>query len=202
MSARVAVSIEFFADLSCPWCYAGWAALKQAAARTHERAALSLVWRSFLLAPDAPFEGASREALSAQSAAALQDAARAAGIAFDLTDVDIVPNTLRAHRLVHLAATYGLGERIIDALFDAYFDSGDNIGDASLLVALAEREGLDPQEVAKTLASDDFADLRAMHNAAIKIGVQGAPVAIFNRKAALMGAESVEAYAKAIASVI
>lgn len=200
MSARSSVSIEFFADLSCPWCYVGWVALKQAASQTCERAKLALVWRSFFLT-DAPIEGAPREALSPENKALLTEAARALDLSLDLRRAKTVPNTMRAHRLVHLASNYDLGEAMIDALFEAYFGRGEDIGDAGTLIGLAEREGLDPEEVANIFAKANFSDLRAMHDAAVKAGIGGAPVAIFNRKAVLMGAESVKAYANAITSV-
>jgi predicted DsbA family dithiol-disulfide isomerase len=206
--AKPALIVDFFADLSCPWCYLGWEALKAAAASRRDAASFSLTWRTFMLSPDTPSEGVDRqEFLSARYDAArlraandaLKAAADAVGAPLNLDAATRIPSTIDAHRVVHWAASYGLAEAIIDALFQAYFVDGQDIGSADVLVSTAESKGLDPNEIRERLATDEDRKLiRDFHAAAARLGIQGVPVAIFNRKHPVMGAESVEGYTRAI----
>lgn len=199
---RVQANVDFFADFLCPWCYLGWNALKQAASEERERAALTVIWRTFLIAPDMPLEGKARaEPQSEKTLAARQaliDGAHDLGVPLNLDAAARIPNTLRAHRLVHLASHYGEGEGVIDAVFNAYFIDGAPIDEIATLVGIGEAHGLDPQELAEALAIENFSDLLGMHEAAVKIGMRGAPVAVFNRRAPILGAQSVETYREAI----
>jgi len=201
------VAIDFFSDLSCPWCYVGWTALKRAAAARPD-VACALSWRNFLLHPETPPGGLDRrdyfkdrfepERLRAIHAT-LEEAAAAAGAPLNLAAPERVPNTLDAHRLIHWAAGQGAAEGAIDALFAAYWVEGRDIGAPETLGAIAGEIGLDPTIVRDLLASPaDREVVEAMHNTSVTIGVSGVPVALFNRQAVLMGAESVETYGRAI----
>jgi predicted DsbA family dithiol-disulfide isomerase len=205
---RPAIIVDFFADLSCPWCYLGWEALKAAAASRRDAASFSLAWRTFMLSPDAPAEGFDRkEYLGARYDAAhlraandaLKSTADAVGAELNIGAATRIPNTIDAHRVVHWAASYGLAEALIDALFHAHFVDGLDIGDVNVLVTVAESKGLDPNEIRARLATDEDRKLILdFHTAAARLGIQGVPVAIFNRKHPVMGAESIEGYARAI----
>lgn len=205
---RALVSVAFFADLSCPWCYVGWEGLKRAAAAQRDKVALQLAWRTFMLQPDTPREGADRKAYLAArfdsdrlraAHEALQSAAAELGAPLDLDAATRIPNTTDAHRLVHWAGGQGVAEGVIDALFRAYFVDGRDIGDRDALVAIGESAGLDPIETRQRLESDlDRERMRSFHDVATQIGVQGVPVAVFNRKIPVMGAQGVEAYTRAI----
>ena len=69
-------------------------------------------------------------------------AARSVGLELDLAAIQRMPNTARAHRLLRRVATLGepaLYEALLDRLFAAYFQRGEDIGDAATLRALARR---------------------------------------------------------------
>ncbi len=205
---RPPVAVDFFADLSCPWCYVGWAALKQAAQSKRDAFAVSVAWRTFLLSPEMPRAGVDRlEYLSArfqpeQLAAAqqtLEAAAAAAGAEINLNAAKRLPNTIDAHRVVQWAAREGAGEGVIDALFNAYFVEGRDLGDAEVIATTAALAGMDPQETRKRLATEmDRATILNFHRAAQTLGLHGVPVAVFNRRVPLMGAQSAESYTQAI----
>ena len=202
-------AIDLFADLTCPWCYVGWAALKQAAMATPE-VRCAVAWRSFLLHPDMPPEGVDRRAFlkerfgsdpdrTAAVRAALMGAAAEAGAALDLDAPERIPSTIDAHRLIHWAAGQGKAEACIDALFEAYWANGLDISQASVLTAVAEAIGMDGALVGDLLAGEaDKAAVTQFHAAAARTGIQGVPVVIVNRTAVLMGAESPAAYQRAI----
>lgn len=202
------LTIDFFADITCPWCHVGWAALKQAAAARQGEIAANVSWRGFLLSPDTPREGVDRRAYLTQrfqpeqlraAHDALNAAAAAASVPLQLDAPARIPNTIDAHRLIHWASEQGVAEPIIDALFNAYWVDGRDIGEHVELVALAERVGMDPQEVAAKLATDVDRDLvLEVYGAGQSIGVTGVPVAIFNRRVPVMGAQAAETYSRAM----
>lgn len=206
-------SIDFFADLTCPWCYVSWEALKRAVVATPE-VRCTLAWRSFLLHPDMPLEGVDRRAYvnarfgsdphrSAAIRAALAEAAAEAGAALDLDAPDRLPPTIDAHRLIHWAAGQGKAERCIDALFEAYWSNGLDISRPEVLRAVAEAIGMDGALVADLLAGEADKDaVRQVHVAAARGGIAGAPVVFVNRTTVLFGAESPEAYQRALRAAV
>jgi predicted DsbA family dithiol-disulfide isomerase len=201
------VAIDFFSDVSCPWCYVGWAALKRAAEARPE-IACALSWRNFLLHPEAPPEGVDRkdyfkdrydpEKLRAIHAA-LEAAAAEAEVPLNLAAPSRLPNTINAHRLIHWAAGQNRAEAAIDALFAAYWVDGRDVGALETLGEVADEIGLDGALVRELMAGDADRDaIAALHAMSVRIGVTGVPVAILNRQAVLMGAESVATYGEAI----
>lgn len=202
------VTIDFFADISCPWCHVGWAALKQAAAQRQGQIAAQVAWRGFLLSPDTPAEGVDRRAyLSSKFAPeqlaaahkALNDAAAAAGVELNLEAPARIPNTIDAHRLIHWASGQNVAEPLIDALFNAYWIDGRDISDRAELVRIAESVGMDPQEInAKLATNEDREAIMEMYGAAQQIGVTGVPVAIFDRRIPVMGAQAAAVYLRAL----
>ena len=202
------VTIDFFADISCPWCHVGWASLKQAAAQRQGQIATQVAWRGFLLSPDTPPEGVGRRAYLTSKFApeqlaaahkALNEAAAAAGLELHLDAPKRIPNTIDAHRVIHWASGQGVAEPVIDALFAAYWIEGRDISMHGELTRIAESVGMDPQEVAAQLATDeDRAEILNIHAAAQGIGVTGVPVAIFDRRIPVMGAQGADVYLRAL----
>lgn len=202
------VTIDFFADISCPWCHVGWASLKQAAAQRQGQIAAQVAWRSFLLSPDTPPEGIDRRAYLTSKFApeqlaaahkALDDAAAAAGVELRLDAPTRIPNTIDAHRLIHWASGQNVAEPVIDALFAAYWIEGRDISVHAELTRIAESVGMDPHEVAAQLATDeDRGEILNIHAAAQGIGVTGVPVAIFDRRIPVMGAQAAAVYLRAL----
>jgi predicted DsbA family dithiol-disulfide isomerase len=211
VSEPKSVSVDFFADLVCPWCYVGWEALKRAA-EARPGLALNLAWRNFLLDPATPRDGYDRRAyleskftdVARRNAIhdALRAAAQAAGATLRLDAPERMPNTIDAHRLIHWAAGQQRAEAAIDALFSAYWIHGRDIGEGATLARIAGSIGLDPALVLELLAGDSDRDTIArLHNSAIKLGVTGVPLVILNGKALVMGAQSPEDYGKALDQV-
>ncbi|MES1199241.1 MAG: DsbA family oxidoreductase [Pseudomonadota bacterium] len=209
---RARVAIDFFADVSCPWCYVGWATLKHAAAQRKAQFAIGVAWRTFMLSPELPPEGLDRKAYLTQrfapeqlrgAHAAIEAAANAVGAPLNIDAAARIPNTVDAHRVIHWAANYGAAEGVIDALFHAYFVDGKDISARDVLVAAAESAGLDPQEIAAKLATDeDRALVLGFHAAAAKLGIQGVPVALFNRRVPVMGAQDEATYLGALEAAV
>ena len=69
------------------------------------------------------------------------------GLELDLTAIERMPNTARAHDLLRRVATLGepaLYEALLERLFAAYFQRGEDIGDAATLRALAWKSACPP----------------------------------------------------------
>ncbi|MBL8550411.1 MAG: DsbA family oxidoreductase [Hyphomonadaceae bacterium] len=201
--------VDFFADVSCPWCYVGWEALKRAAEARPE-VKLSVAWRTFLLQPDMPADGYDRKEYFkerfgenserfAASRIALEKLAGEAQAPINLDAATRVPSTLNAHRLIHWAANDGAAEGVIDMIFAAYFVHGRDIGDVETLVDVAGKCGLKGDHIRVLLAGNTDRELvLSLHVAAAKVGITGVPVAVFNRKSALVGAQSPSVYGQAL----
>ena len=61
------------------------------------------------------------------------------GIGFAFDAIQRTPNTVAAHALVGLAQEQGRADAVLDALFRAYFEEAQDIGDTETLAALAQR---------------------------------------------------------------
>nr|WP_255327045.1 DsbA family protein [Pseudogulbenkiania sp. MAI-1] len=125
----------------------------------------------------------------------MQEAADGVGLRFNFDAIDVLPNTLAAHRLVQYLGRRCGGQQqlaLIEALYDGYFMQGENIGDTTYLARLAARFGLPHAETADCLlppaAPDSAVFLRQGQQAAQAYGIGGVPGFAFNRRYALSGA--------------
>ena len=131
----------------------------------------SVHWNPFQLNPDMPKEGRDRAAYramkfgSADRARELDErvAAAAAGVGLRFRQ-DLMlrtPNTIDAHRLIWLAgreqsapAAAGLQGAAMEAVFEAYFIQGRDIGDVEVLADCGVLAGMDRTTLADFLAGD------------------------------------------------
>lgn len=209
-----ALTIDVVSDVVCPWCYLGKARLELAIAEVQDEIGVDVNWRPYRLNPDIPPEGIDHRAnLIAklggaqqveQAHAMLADLGRQVGIVFDFDAVKISPNTLDAHRLIHWAAMEGrdIQDRVVSALFRANFEEGRNVGDAAVLLDVAETAGLDRGLVQNLLSSDADRDtLLSEIDAARKMGVNGVPFFIFDGQYAVSGAQMPDVLAGALRDI-
>ena len=100
--------------------------------------------------------------------------------------------------MIRLAARTGdaaIADAMVDALFQAYFIEGRDIGDPGVLATLAADTGLDPDAARALLAGEeDIAELRAEDMQARVTGIEGVPCFIVNGRYALSGAQEPEAF--------
>ena len=198
-----AMRIDIYSDVICPWCFIGKRRLERALA---ERPGLEVAfhWRAFQLNPDMPPGGMDRKAyLSAKFGGAergarvyqpVLTAAGGEGLGIDFDAIQRTPNTLLAHLLIRFAEPGAAQDRVVEALFDAYFRQGRDIGDKATLVAVAAEAGLDPRAVGEYLADEaELAAVRAEDQSARGMGVTGVPCFILEDRYALSGAQEPEA---------
>ncbi len=102
-------------------------------------------------------------------------------------------NTFDAHRLIHLAATHGMGGALKERLLAAYFTEGRSVGDHVTLAELAAEVGLDPIEVEETLAGEAFAsEVRADEARATALGATGVPFFVIDGTYGVAGAQGAD----------
>ena len=202
------IKLDILSDPVCPWCYIGKANLDRALGG-HPEHPFAIEWHPFQLNPGMPPEGMDRRSYleakfggkerAAEVYARIDEAARAAGLEIDWSGIAVTPNTLNAHRLIHWAGIEGRQTFVVDRLFRAYFREGRDIGDAEVLLDIAEAAGLDREMIARLLASDaDAEDIRARDAHARHRGVTGVPTFVLGNRHVVPGAQPPELWAQVI----
>jgi predicted DsbA family dithiol-disulfide isomerase len=121
------------------------------------------------------------------------------GIEFAWGAIRKMPNTIDSHRLIRWAGTRGLQDEVVERLFVAYFENGEDIGDIRILADIADICGMDGATVADMLESDtDIALVEREDQLAHEMGVTGVPAMIFGGKIAVSGARDPEMLIMAI----
>ncbi len=135
------------------------------------------------------------EARAAQIYGLIADNGRKERIPFQFDRIERTPNTIDSHRLTRFAARAGKQDAVVEALFEAYFVEGVDIGNRTNLSKIAVSCGFDETSVVAYLASDrDVADIRAEDRRARRLGIDGVPYFIINGRYALSGAQEPEAF--------
>lgn len=205
------LTIDVLSDVVCPWCLIGKRRLEQAlqtyAQRYPDRPAPLVRWHPFQLNPDMPESGMSRADYVQQKfgdrASNVYDRVKAVGrtldIAFAIDTIARQPNTAAAHSLIGLAEVGAQQQRLVEALFCAYFLQGVDLTQRSELERLALEAGLSGDEVRACLDSEDArAQVRASDVRARQMGVQGVPFFIFNNQVGVSGAHEPETLLQAM----
>ena len=192
------MQIDFISDTVCPWCFIGKRRLGRAMAM-RPNIPFTVRYRPYRLDPNVPRAGVDRAAYMAARFGAdgkLDDAYRAIAaegakenIAFDWGAIRKRPNTVDSHRLIRWAETQGVQDEVVERLFIAYFENGEDIGDIRVLADIADLCGMDGGEIADLLESDtDIALVEREDQLAHEMGVTGVPAMIFGNKIAVSGA--------------
>lgn len=202
--------IDVISDVVCPWCFVGKRQLEQALERFrqgHPDLPEPVVrWHPFQLNPDLPHEGIARDAyLSAKFGNAdtsaiydrVRQAAQAVGLELRLDAIARQPNTIRAHALISLAQDGGQ-DGMVENLFEAYFQSGNDLTRDDTLIEIARASGLPEPLIEAAITDDGVHDtIRSADAHARELGVQGVPFFIFNRQLAVSGAAGADTLLRA-----
>lgn len=205
-----AIQIDVVSDVICPWCFLGKRRLDKAMALVPEYT-IDVMFRPFFLDPTIPAEGIPRETymlnkFGAERLKTIHDPLVAAGkedgIAYAFEQIKRTPNTMNAHRLLRWALEAGKQPAVVEDLFAAYWLQGRDIGDAAVLLEIAQGNGMDGKSVAADLATNkDGLSILAEVEMAQKMGVSGVPAFIMAKKYLVVGAQSADVLADAIRKV-
>ncbi len=158
------MQIDVISDTVCPWCFIGKRRLMKAMAQRPD-IAFDVKWRPYQLDTQIPKGGMDRQAYMrlkfgedpmkiVEMHKLIAAEGEKDGIAFDFAAIARRPNTLDSHRLIRWAETAGVQDDVVERLFIAYFENGEDIGDIRILADIADLCGMDGVEVAQMLESD------------------------------------------------
>ncbi|EEX10641.1 dsba oxidoreductase [Ruegeria lacuscaerulensis ITI-1157] len=206
------VKLDILSDPICPWCYIGKTNLDKALAAVPDHPFV-IEWHPFQLNPDMPEGGMDRREYlerkfggkegAVKAYAPVVEHAEKAGLNINFEAMKRTPNTLDAHRLIHWAGIEGKQNEVVDALFDAYFVQGRDIGDHEVLADIADSVGMDAAVVLKLLKSDaDRDDIRKRDAHSREMGVNSVPTFIVANQHAVPGAQPPELWAQVIDEIM
>jgi predicted DsbA family dithiol-disulfide isomerase len=210
------MNIKVVQDLICPWCYIGHHNLDRAIAgwTAEHGGEFELRWLPYQLDPMSPGtppqefrqrfkdrKHATDEQIDAMFER-VTHAGAAAGITFRFDLIEVAVDTLPGHIAI---ATTPSGKRpaLIQALYQAYFEEGKDIGSAAQILDAATIAGLDDHE--QTAIVGALADDAARANVESQIrqvqaaGVTGVPYFVIDDKFGLSGAQQPEAFTQTFA---
>jgi predicted DsbA family dithiol-disulfide isomerase len=201
----VPLTVEIWSDVVCPWCYIGKRRFEAAVERFGGE--VEVTWRSFELDPGAPAvrEHTATEHLAAKYGMSVEQAEASHAQMTALAAEEGLEyhferarggNSFDAHRLIHLAAAHGKQGEAQERVMRAYFTDGVPIGDREALIELGAELGLDARAA---LESDEYADaVREDEQLAQRIGIQGVPFFVLNRRYGVSGAQPADALVQAL----
>lgn len=201
------IRVDVVSDVVCPWCYVGKRRLERAMAELAEDMDFEITYLPFELNPEMPTEGKNfKEHLTAKFGGVekynsltenMKQVALTEGLHFDFDKQTTSPNTRNAHRIIWLAAEYGLQVAVKEALLHAYFLEGVDLTLPDNLVQVATRAGLPADEVKHLLSSDKgLAEVEQLEQINYRRGITGVPFYIVNNKYGLSGAQPSEAFVR------
>lgn len=203
MSTQKPLTIEIVSDVVCPWCFVGLRRLERAISLVREEQPdfqYVVRWRPFFLNPDTPPEGEPYLPFLVQKFGGrerveeiwrrIQEVGASLGIDYHFEKIQVRANTLMAHRLIHWAQQQGDASGVVEGLFKAQFERGENVSDRMVLANVAVACGYDQAEVLRYLDSDeDVSLIQQMEHESRTWGVSSVPTFVFDRKSGIQGAE-------------
>lgn len=202
--------MEIWSDILCPFCYIGKRKLEKALETFEGKEFLEIDWRSYQLDPDASPQpntdvydylaqrkGQTRD-WSIKMHEQVANTAKQEGLEYNFEKA-IIANSYNAHRLIHLAKKYKLGDVAEETIFKAYFTQGKDIADKTTLMSIGKEIGLEENEIKEVLNSDKFGtEVKADIEEAQNIGVRGVPFFVMDRAYAVSGAQPVEVFTETL----
>lgn len=207
------LKIEIWSDYVCPFCYIGKRTLEQALLKTGFNNQAEVTFKAYQLDPATPVDSdiPIYEGLAAKYGQSVEEAkemsagvglhAEKFGLKFDFDNM-VQANTMAAHRLAKWAETQGREAALTEQLLNACFVEAEHIGKHDVLLNHAEKVGLPRNEAKLVLDSEKFtAEVEQDIAEAGQLGVQGVPFFVINRKYAISGAQSLEAFVDSIKQI-
>ena len=204
------MQIEIWSDILCPFCYIGKRNLETALHQFPNSNHIEVSWKSYQLNSSMPkvvtesyqsYLVKHKEMGPEQVKGMLENVTQSAkevGLEYNFSTA-IMVNSLNAHKLIQLAKTKALGDEAEERLFRAFFTEGKNIADLSTLTELGKEIGLDETQVKTAFTDEKYAAyVQQDILEAQQIGVQGVPFFVLDRKYAVSGAQSAQAFLESL----
>lgn len=137
-----------FYDYNCPFCYLGMLSLKELSKEFE----LDIEWKGFEIHPEFPPQGKKSNKKSSKSiriGSRVSQMASQDGIT--IKSPGFAANSRLALEASEFAKTKGLFEAFHEAIYEAYFRDGLNIGDINRVFEIGTQVGLDKDELKEVL---------------------------------------------------
>lgn len=147
------ISIDIVSDTVCPWCFVGKRRLEKAIAshqKSHPDTSFKVTWHPFYLDPTVKktedktvrYERKFGKARFAQMVPHMEQVGKGEGIKFKFGGK--IGNTRNSHRLIAEAGARegDLQDRLVNALFHAYFEVNEDISSKETLARVAKEVGV------------------------------------------------------------
>ncbi len=206
--------IQVVQDIVCPWCRIGKHNLDEAIAQYQKQHndEVTVEWVPFLLDPVEPGSAepfkqrlAERKGMSEQQIDGMFnrvcEAGQACGIDFNFDKVAVTPDTVPSHQLIAISPA-DKQAALVDALHEAHFEQGRNVGDTEVLEAVAREVGIGDETLTEARAMWQSDDARRAILDVIRqvqqAGITGVPFFIFDGALAASGAQPPETLLEAM----
>ena len=159
------LKIDIVSDVVCPWCVIGFKNLQKAMAELQKEIEFEINWKPYELHPEIPENGYDKKLYMKQKFGDLtgnfspykqiEELGKGLGFEFNFSKSERIPNTFRAHRLLWKAREFDLQNELSEALFEAYFTEGKDIGSIEILSEIASNLGMNKEKTIKFLESKE-----------------------------------------------
>lgn len=195
------MKIEIWSDYVCPFCYIGKRELEQALRETGLEEQVEIQMKAYELDPtssttEAPpvketlmqKKGLSNEQVE-EMFKGVTARAKEVGLDYDFSKMTNA-NTKKAHQLAKFAEEQGKEKEISEALLQAHFLNYQSLNDEEVLLTIAEAVGLNREEAKAALENTTYTiAVNKDIEEAGKLGIQGVPFFIIERKYGISGAQ-------------
>jgi len=195
------MKITVYHDTVCPFCRIGKRHLQQAL-QQWQGEPVQVEYRAFFLNPSIPPEGVDflpymqakfngrvdlRQALDGP-----RRMGEAARLTFHMDKITKAPNSTLSHCLIALAPPE-FREQVIEQVYAAYFEHGQDIGDIETLIQIGKKFEIEEDSLRRDLTSETVrAQVEAEAREAVRLGISGVPCFIINDKYVFSGAQPPE----------
>lgn len=162
-------------------------------------------WLGIEIHPDTPPEGMPIEQLfRPEETERMMRNLRTMGAGYGIifSDITRISNSRLALQAAEFSREQGRFEAFHDAVLQAYFAAGLDIGDAEVIAQLGRDAGLDVPALERALAAGTYLPrLKAMQEEASRAGVDGVPTFVLGGKKTIVGAQPLEVFQKTLRSL-
>ena len=207
------LKIDIVSDVVCPWCVIGYRKLCMAMNDLKEEVTFDINWKAYQLHPEIPKEGFDKEEYKkikfGDSSASkgrfdfIAEEGKKVGIEFNFNKSQNLPNTFLAHRLLWFSKSKGIQDLMAEALFNAYFSDGRDVGSMNELISISIENGLNKEEIKDFLKSDiGTREVSREELRAREMNIFSVPTYIFNKKYFLVGGQEPDTFKAYIRKVM